>query len=250
MAVLLAAVDDSPAARGVLATASGLSVLMGATVEALHVDPGGETARLAAEAAGVPYRVVSGAVEEAILAAVDDTRVVGVVVGARGRRSGHRPVGATARRLIERAAKPVTVVPPDHASAAPPKRLLVPLDGTEATSRAVGEVVRGLTGVAEIVVLHVFDAATTPRFLDRPEADIELIGREFLACHCPGLQARFEARAGAAGEVIVAEVDAEAAELVVLGWSQVFGDERAAVVREVLSRARVPVLLVPLGRGG
>lgn len=247
MRVLLAAVDDSTAARGVLATAVGLAALMGAEVEALHVDPGGETARLAAEAAGVPYRVVAGPVEDAIIAALAEPRAVGVVVGARGRRAGRRPVGTTARRLIQRAAKPVAVVPPDYTGAGPPKRLLVPLDGAAATSAGVGEVVRGLSGV-ELVVLHVFDAATTPRFLDRPAEDIELLGREFLACHCPGLEARFAARVGPVGEVIVEEVDAEAAELVVLGWSQVFGDERAAVVREVLGRARVPVLLVPLGR--
>lgn len=248
MRVLLAAVDDSTAARGVLAAATGLATLMGAEVAALHVDPGGETARLAAEAAGVPYRVVAGPVEDAILAALAEPGAVGVVVGARGRRAGRRPVGTTARRLIQRAAKPVAVVPPDYTGAGPPKRLLVPLDGAAATSKAVGEVVRGLSGVAELVVLHVFDAATTPRFLDRPEEDIELLGREFLACHCPGLEARFAARVGPVGEVIVEEVDAEAAELVVLGWSQVFGDERAAVVREVLSRARVPVLLVPMER--
>jgi nucleotide-binding universal stress UspA family protein len=249
VSVLLAAVDDSPAARGVLAAAAGLAPLMGAEVEAIHVDPGGETARLAAAAAGVPYRVVPGPVEEGILAALADSRAVGVVVGARGRRAGRRPVGTTARRLIERAAKPVAVVPPDYAGGGPPKRLLVPLDGTVATSEAVGAVIRRCSGVAELVVLHVFDAATTPRFLDRPAADIELLGREFLASHCPGLEARFEARVGAVGEVIVEEVDVEGAELVVLGWSQVFGDERAAVVREVLGRARVPVLLVPLGRG-
>jgi nucleotide-binding universal stress UspA family protein len=156
-------------------------------------------------------------------------------------------VGTTARRLIERASKPVAVVPPDYTGAGAPKRLLVPLDGTEATSRAVGAVLCAMTGVVDLVVLHVFDAATTPRFLDRPAADLELLGREFLARHCEGLEARFEARAGAAGDVIVGEAEAEAADLVVLGWSQVFGDEHAAVVREVLSRARVPVLLVPLG---
>ena len=64
--------------------------------------------------------------------------------------------------------------------------LLVPLEGTDTTSRSVIEKVRPLIAdEVEVVVLHVFTEATLPSMLDRPEYGREILGEEFLAATFP-----------------------------------------------------------------
>jgi len=58
---VLAAIDDSAAARPVLAMAAALAAALGATVEAVHVSDGdGRTARGSANHLGIQYVTVPG----------------------------------------------------------------------------------------------------------------------------------------------------------------------------------------------
>jgi len=112
MNTVLACIDNSAAARPVLALARALAPLFDAEVEAVHVVEDGETAREAARAFDVKIHTLHGDVVEALADAIREENVVAAVVGARGRPKGPRPAGHVALELAERADAPVLVVPP------------------------------------------------------------------------------------------------------------------------------------------
>ena len=250
MTTLLAAIDNSAATRPVLETALRVGRLLGADVEALHVLEDGD--RIAVEASvafGIPLCVVHPPVTKAVLDALRRRDVIGVVIGVRGTPTGPRPAGHAALALIERAHKPVVIVPPEARARVgrPIRRVLVPFDGTSATADAVHDTVKRLAeGGSEVLALHVFGAETTPRLLDRPEHDLALWGHEFLARNCdePGVQLHW--RTGSPAECVVQAAAEADVDLVVLTWSRHLTKGRAAVVREALARSRVPVMLVPV----
>lgn len=123
------------------------------------------------------------------------------------------------------------------------RRLVVPLEGTEASSAPVLEALGRLVVVpVEVIAIHVFTEATVPRMMDRPVRDLEMIGPEFLARHLPGA-ARVEFRTGAVDRQVIYVCTTEDADLVVLSWSQDTSGGRAGVVRGLLGHCRAPVLL-------
>lgn len=248
---VLAALDASAAARTVLDTALGVGSLTGAAIVAVHVEEAGsEMLDALTQQRGVPLRRLTDPVHSTLLEAAEAPDVVAVVMGARATAGGRRPVGRTARRVLERATKPVVVVPPDAVPVAALRRLLVPLEGTAASSRPVLDILCPLLKAdVELVVLHVFTERTLPRMLDRPRYDLELLGREFLATHFPR-GTRIELRPGPVAARVAEASKEHHADLVVLSWSQVSSPGRAEVVREVLGASDLPVLLLPVGRVG
>lgn len=251
MKTVLAALDASAVARPVVESALGLAELTDATVRAVHVreDSVAAAERVAAHA-GIPVEIIEGPSPTALLTRIADPSTIMAVFGARATPGGRRPVGSTALHILERVSKPIAVVPPEAVGISPRpfRRLLIPLEGNEDSSRAVAAsllplIVRDI----EVVVLHVFTPATVPRALDRPGRDLNLLADEFLARHCPCATA-IELRAGWVGGRIAdvtREVDAD---LVVLSWSQDCSPGRAMVVRDALTHASVPILLLPVGR--
>lgn len=249
MTTVLAALDNTAAARPVLETALGVGRLTGATVEVIHVGDGSsETPQALADRSGVPFRLLEGSVEPALLEAVARPEVVAAVLGARSTPGDRRPTGHTALGVLQQALKPIVVVPPEalDGSSRPLHRLLLPLEGSDESSRPVVERLLPLIAdEVELVVLHVFTSATTPRFLDRPGRDLELLSEEFLTRHCP-TATRIELRTGAVGQRVGEVCVGEEADLIVLSWSQTMEAGHAAIVRDVLVHARVPVLLLPV----
>lgn len=248
MSTVLAALDTTAAARPVLETALGIGRLTAASVEAVHVAGAGplDTPQELATRSGVPLRILAGPVVPALLRAIAAPEVVAAVVGARATPAGRRPAGGTALAVVAGTDKPVVVVPPEAIGGSPRRyRLVVPLEGDAASSAALLDgLIPLLTGDVELVVLHVFTPRTAPRFLDRPVRDLPLLGEEFLARHCPP-GSRVELRTGSVAAGIHQLCRDESADLIVLSWSQTMGPGRAAVVMEVLGRAKVPVLLLP-----
>lgn len=250
MARIIAAVDGSAVSRAVLRTAVTLAKLLGADVEALHV---GERAapdieQLAIEF-GVPLRRLPGVPQEVIGGVLAGPDVLFGVLGARGAATGRRPAGRTALALLQVVPRPIVVVPPDadgpldgHLDC-----VLAPLDGSAASAHAVAESLRLFCarGV-DVVVLHVFDAATVPRFWDQAQHAQPVWEEEFRARYCDEAGVRVQLRSGVPGEHVVAVAAQEQADLIVLGWAQDLGAGRARTVREALSGAAVPLLLVPL----
>jgi len=99
---------------------------------------------------------------------------------------------------------------------------------------------------AELVVLHVFDARTVPKFWDQHAHAGQAWGQEFLARYCALPRARLELRSGAAAEHVVKVAGAEQADMIALAWSQRLEPGRALVVRRAVLDAGVPVMLVPM----
>jgi nucleotide-binding universal stress UspA family protein len=250
MTRVIAALDNSLAARPVIATAQSLAKLFDARVEALHVrSNGNRVAASEAAAAGLELRLVTGPTVERLAEWANADDVAALVVGARGTPAGARPVGSTAFELMTSLGKPLVVVPPDVAGRGELRRVLVPLEGTISTSLAPRRLIE-LASDAEldILLLHVHDEASLPAFTDQPQHEADAWAEEFLARYMPGSvgDVRLEMRVGRREEEILRAADEMGADLIALGWSQDLAQGRATVVRAVLERGRVPVLLVPV----
>lgn len=248
---VIAAIDNTAAAQAVLAAGTTIAELFEATLEAVHVrDDGARTARAAAAAAGLALREVNGPVVRALVSEARRRDVAALVVGARATPAGRRPAGHIALEVITAATTPVAVVPPDPRRPSGLERLLVPLDGTSSTARALEGVIEiACRHNVDVVVMHVRDEASLPPFSDQPQHEADAWEREFMARYCSAPTARAELRVGVPAPAVVAMAAEAEADVVALGWRQDLTPGRAAVVREVLERSRVPVLLVPMQAG-
>ena len=167
--------------------------------------------------------------------------VAGVLAGDEMSRPLWQPVA-------QRSVKPVVLVPAG-ARQLPRRirRVLLPLDGTARSAAAVAETAeRFARGGAELVVLHVFDAETVPKFWDQHAHAGQAWEQEFLARYCALPGARLELRSGAAAEHMVKVAGAEQADMIALAWSQRLEPGRAAAVRRTVLDSEVPVMLIPV----
>jgi nucleotide-binding universal stress UspA family protein len=167
--------------------------------------------------------------------------VTGVLPGDERRRQLWQPVA-------QRSAKPVVLVPAG-ARRLPRRirRVLLPLDGTARSAAAAAEAAeRFARGGAELVVLHVFDAVTVPKFWDQHAHASQAWEQEFLARYCALPGVRLELRSGVAAEHMAKVAGAEQADMIALAWSQRLDPGRAAAVRQTILEAEVPVMLIPM----
>lgn len=249
MTSLLAALDDSAAARPVVATAIALAPYWDADVIAVHVGDGtGRNARNAAASAGVSLQETSGDVVAQLLDTARDDQIVAVVVGARGRPGGRRPAGHIAQELLRRCEKPVVVVPPDAPAVGTLRRMLVALEGDAPHSQMLAPLFDWARGKdMEIVAVHVDDEADLPRFADQVQHETTAFTTEFLARHAPTANddAHLELRIGVPAEQVLAVADDLAADLLAVAWSRHLEPGRVRFVSHVLEHSRIPVLLVP-----
>ena len=246
---VVACLDRSAAARPVLQAAQRLAELTGLTVEAVHVadEDGGssETVEALTARIGVRLEVLHGSIESTLVERLSSDDVEAGVLGARSTPLGRRPVGGITRRVIEASNLPILVVPPGVV--APPvfRRAVVPLDGNVRTSLPVAERVVGLLGTrTELVVLHVFTDQTIPKMLDHPSRDMAMLAEEFLARHLP-VAVLAEMHVGPVAVRAQEMCRAHDADLMILSWSRQSQSGRAQTIKDVLSNATVPVLLVP-----
>jgi len=158
------------------------------------------------------------------------------------------PTPSTWQRVVSNATKPVVVVPEMGELASPViSRVLVPLDGTPEAAGAVAQTVGLFTGAGvDVVVLHVFDPSTVPRFWDQAAHARRAWEQEFMTRFCAQPGARLELRTGTVGQQVVEVAATEAVDLITLGWSQRLDPGRARTVRRTVLEATVPVMLVPL----
>lgn len=250
MKAVIAAVDASAMAERVLACAGTVAPVLAADVEAMYVqEPGGTPPTDAAERAGVPLRICQGDVVECLVEAGQPDDAVAMVLGARDDPVDRRPLGATAFAVATTSRKPIVVVPPGFRPGTPLRRVLIPLEGNVPTSLAPQSLLE-LAGDAEldVIALHVIGPENPLPFLDQPQYEREIWGREFLARYCPwGLDlVRFETRVGMREELIPRAAREFGCDLIVLGWWRTLSGGRARVVNATLRRSGVPVMLFPL----
>jgi len=212
-----------------------------------------------AETAAALARLSGGGVREVSLAAAVTAREA----EARVLRELGRPGTASAvlagygaarplwQRVAQRSGKPVILVPAKARDASPRiGRVLMPLDGTARSAAAVAVTAGRLARAGvELVVLHVFDSGTIPKFWDQHAHAGRAWEQEFLARYCDQPGTRLELRCGTAAERVLEVAGTERADLIALAWSQRLGPGRAIIVRHVIRAATVPVMLLPLAPG-
>jgi nucleotide-binding universal stress UspA family protein len=253
MRTLIAALDDSAAARPVLQVAQRLCALLAWQVEAVHVreDGSGDTAAAIAEAAGVPLRFCDGDTIAALVSEVRERDAIALVIGARGVPAGASPAGHIALDLVQALDRPIVVVPP-HATDRPLRRTLVAIEG-DGESKALRALVDRLGDRAtpEVIAVHILEPDDLPMFGDSPVLEAEAFEREFMIRAASSVVAdpsrvRLETRVGDA-PVALSEAASELdADLVVMAWHRDLSKGHGRLVREMLARASVPVALFPL----
>jgi hypothetical protein len=212
MTQVLAVLGGGPAEAPVIDTAAALARIAHARVRRVSL-----AADLSAEQAAAQ-----------VLGALDSPGIV-LAVLARDERS--RPIW---RRVAQRSAR----------------RVLLPLDGTAESAAAVAGAVEQFAGAGvDLVVLHVFDAETVPRFWDQAAHAGRAWAEEFLARYCAQPGVRLELRTGVAGEHVLDVAEAERADMIAFGWSQQLDPGRARTIRRAVLDAVVPVMLVPIAPG-
>jgi hypothetical protein len=220
----LAALLDRHEDLQVTAAAAAVADLLGVGTSLLRIPPGSAADR-----------------SRGVLDALADERVAGAALRA----DQSDPL---CWDVVSHAPCPVVVVPPDsrrtvrHVS-----RVLLPLDGSPDTAEAVADIARqALAGGAQVLAMHVFDAATVPAFWDHPAHTHEQWTHEFLRRNLPGADVLDLRRGDPAAEVLAATGRTDA-DLVLIGWGRDLSSGRAATVRQVLADGVVPVLLVATG---
>lgn len=251
MRTIIAALDNSLAAKPVLTTARALADLLGAETIAVHVAlDGARVARNTAENAGLPLQVLRGPVVEHLLDRARTEEVVALVLGTHGTPGDRRPLGSTAVSIATSLQKPVVVVPPDTRTAGALRRALIPIERGLSGSlvpQAIIELTQGTE--LEVVVLHVHEPTSLPAFTDQPQHEHPAWAREFVRRYCPwGVgSVRLEVRIGCADEIVPLVAEEERVDIIALGWAQELAEGRAPIVRAALARGKVPVMLVPVG---
>ncbi len=247
MSRVLAAVTGDAAAPVVLAEAVEIARLFSASVEALHVLDHHEiaTSHVCARAQ-VALRTAPGTPSKTIVQLSRSGDVDAVVIGSRGRAKGIRPAGSTATAVLTSAATPVVVLAPDAIVRRPISRVLVPVDGTPASTSALRRIV-ALSAHANlsIVVAHVHPTGRI-RVRDRLPHEVRAWTEDFLAATCPAsIEVSLEIRLGEPHQHILDICRSGDCDLVAVGWSQQLHRGRAPIVARLLSECRLPLMLAP-----
>jgi nucleotide-binding universal stress UspA family protein len=249
MTTVVAAKDNTPSAGAVLASAAAVAQLFDATLEAVHVrSEECEIAAGHARRAGVPLEIVDGGVVDSLVAVGREHDVVALVLGTREEHTPDKPLGSTALAVVAGVEKPVVLIPPRAAPLERIRRVLLPLEGTRRTSLAPASMLEiARSAAVDVIVLHVFVEASLPEFTDQPQHETAVWASEFLARYCPlGLRSvNLELRIGEPAETVIRVAEESSVDLIALGWNQLLAPGRAAIVRAVLERGRLPLMLIP-----
>lgn len=267
---IVVALDGSAHALDALPIATTLSTILHATIRVVHVGeapvlPADVLVRLGLGGAGIEGLVIdtrAGEPSDEIVGAAHEWRASFIVMCTHTAVAQvGRPLGRTALGVLERAPCPVLLIRPERGTAPwALRRILLPLDGTPATSAAVrpaAELARAAD--AEIVVLHIVAPAarppgergslTAPRYLDQPQHEWPAWEGEFierLGCICPlaSLKVRMSMAHGDPG-VETARFAAESgADLVVLAWRGAWEGDRAAHIKTLIRSSPCPAMVV------
>jgi nucleotide-binding universal stress UspA family protein len=249
MRKVVACVDNSTAARPVLAAAAAIAPLLDATVEAVHVREDGEaTVDAIVEARHVELCVLQGDVVEELVSYACRPDVVATTVGAHDHSGRARHMGHVPTELADRSDAPVLVVPPDATFSGPVHRVLVAMEGKRGHELALkGAVDVAVDAKLEIIVVHVDDESSIPAFSDQIQHETDAYAAEFLARFAPSApEAKLELRVGDPADEILRASETIKPELLAMGWRQRPAQAHEGVAPTVVARCRYPVLLVAL----
>ncbi len=281
---ILVATDFSPRSQRAVRRAGILAGQSGGDVILMHVVDGGgarEAARdlreahrmtveqvaIVPELVGVECRplVVAGSLPDAVCDAATAHQAELIVAGA-SRGTAARGSGRTVRSLIRAAPCPVLVV--DRPATGPYARVMVPVDVSDASARALRSIASlGLPDRARVTVVHAFEALGKPKLsgFGVPREQIEgyveswrsTVAEEIEAfLQADGLAGRDWSRRveeGRPDEVIVGLAARMSSDLLVMGTQARTGIRKAvlgSVTEAVLDAGGADVLVVPPPRSG
>jgi len=188
---VLVAVDTTPDAPIAVAVAQAIARQLGARLEGLHVSSApvseGDVRPLLGlsgeEGESIHLRLDVGNPAHEIVAASSDGTVVLVVIAA-GMPTDESPVGPVALEVVRHTHRPLVVVYPaklagEGRSPGPVRRLLVPVDGTPSTGRALRPVMalaHELGASVDLLYVAGFQRSSSepgtlsaPRYVDQPQ---------------------------------------------------------------------------------
>lgn len=276
--VVLLALDGSAAAATAAPAARLVAARLHATLRVLHVAPDDEPEdELRRRLHLVRHKLDDcdlhlqhGPPAAGILRAVDDPSTVVAVLTTHGRVvEPGRHLGRVTEAVVAGTMRPILLIRPEAAAAATEalalRRLLLPLDGTPTTLRALGSVAKLACLLdASFDLLFVSPPGTTtksppadepgtlglPRYADQPQHEWPAWGREVVerlgaACerHPLGLPTRVFVAQGTIEDEIVRFAAEQRADVVALVRRSGLEPGRARVLRAVLERTPCPVLL-------
>lgn len=292
-AVIVVGVDESASSQTALEWAVGAADRQGCAVTALHVWRWNRSAlslllpdapslaaaaresvetqvekALANRAPGaapvrVEGRVVEGDPASALLSAADDASLL--VLGTHGQGSRLRrvlspPLGSVASHCLSQSGVPVALIP-SHASSAPPRRIVVGVDGSPSSAAALRWAVAHARATgAPVIALLAWQLTTVPPpsstredWSVPPLAEWEAVARSMLEAtvdsaldeqDAAGVQQLLLHRPAAAGVLETVRAD----DLLVLGERGRGGFDRlllGSVSRQCAEHAPCPVVIVP-----
>jgi nucleotide-binding universal stress UspA family protein len=261
---VLVALDGSAAAAAAIPLARLVASQLGAGVAALHiVPPTGEPPVI--ETAGLPVRRIIGDAAGEIVRAANDPAVALMVLTTHGHAvtPGAR-LGHVAEQVIANSAVPLLLVRPEAAAqmhVRPLRRLLVPLDGTPSTARAlhhIAALVRRLDASLDVLLVAAPGTEAmergsigVPRYIDQPQHEwpgwADEVYERLCVC-CAGLGAGIPTQVfvahGAIGDEVIRIATTHEHDAIVLVRRSHLEPGRAQVLREVLACTPCPILLV------
>lgn len=268
--LVIVALDGSPAAAAALPLALAMAEQLRARVKVLHARhqriPETQLRRelgLGAEhLSGIEIVLDIGDAAMCILRATDDPRVQALVMTTHGRLIEEgRKLGSVAAEVIARTTEPVLLVRPEAPPARGPlKRLLLPLDGTPRTARALTPATDLACELgASVDLLYVAAPKTAPeergsirapKYVDQtqhewPDWATEIAER---LCACakmaPAVPLRVFLSQGEVGTEIARFAREHEHDAIVLVRRSHLEPGRARVLRAVLDVTSCPILLV------
>ncbi|NUP10041.1 MAG: universal stress protein [Polyangiaceae bacterium] len=253
-----------------LPIARRLAELEGVPIHVIHVAHEAATSLDVVERLGMTAIELRGSVLDtrageagpAIVATADELAAGSIVMCTRTPGLGAaEPVGVTALEVLRSSPCPVFFLAPRPAiDNWGPRRILLPHDGTPATSAAVrpaADLARRSS--ADLDILHVASPESQgpverggfapPRYMDQPQHEWpawtgEFIERLGCICDLASLRVRMSFASGTPGMEVLRFADTNATDLIVLGWRGEWGGGHAATIKAIVGRTTLPVMVV------
>lgn len=267
---LVVPLDASGAALVALPVARGLAQLRDGTIHLVHVSSDGARPTEVLERIGVPSAALRGSIlssrvgdpARGILETARELEAELIVMPTHTEAPAptESALGDVALAVLEHAPCPVVLVNPDRGVA--PwvlRRVLLPHDGTPATSAAIGPVMElARNAGAGLDVLHVAcpsarvpterGSLAPPRYVDQPQHEWPAWLGEFLErldsiSPLRSLDVRMWLARGMPGEEVLRVAAEQVDDLIVLAWHGAWEGAHASTLKSVLRRARAPVMV-------
>jgi len=266
--VILVPLDGSKQALSAVPIARSLTEVEGLQIHFLHVGESSESEaelrdRLSHQTGLLEGHAVSaraGDPNEAIVPVAQELGAKIIVLCKHCRPHPQHHLGRTATKVLREAHSPVIFVPPERGiSSWYLHHILVPHDGTPTTSAALRPAVElAERAGAELLIAHIANFSlrsgepgtfVSPRYIDQPQHEWPSWASEFLnrlACVCPlgHVPLRILLGHGDPTEEILRLSERHSSDMIVLVWRGSWESPRAGILKEVLSRANCPVLVL------